>query len=362
MKKFIFTSLTAILLVGMTIGCASSTPGKTLIVPSVSSVTPHNSSLNVPTNGYITVQFSEPMNPATITVNSFTVVGSTGEKGSVVLNPAGTTAIFTPSERFSSNTFYTATITTEATNLKGTPIVTNFVWNFATGTAKISSPDPIDIGTAENYVILAKSAVSLTGKTAITGHIGLSPAAQSFMTGFSEKFDRTNIFALSPLVTGNLYAADMKVPTPSNLTLAINDMESAYSTTYYRENPNFVNLAAGNISNLTLVPGLYNWNTGVKIDSDITIKESELDVWIFQISGDLTVSKGVIITLSGGALAKNIFWQVDGETTLKTSSEFAGILLCRTQIAMEAGAKVNGRLLAQTAVTLDSNTVTKPVL
>jgi hypothetical protein len=80
-------------------------------------------------------------------------------------------------------------------------------------------------------------------------------------------------------------------------------------------------------------------------------------VWIFQIAQDLTVANGAIITLSGGAKASNIFWQVAGEVTLGTSSDFKGIILSQTLIAMQTGATFDGKALAQTAVTLDANSV-----
>jgi len=209
---------------------------------------------------------------------------------------------------------------------------------------------------------LAKSEVSTKGTTAITGHIGLSPAEKKYMTGFSETMDTTNIFAKSILVNGSLYTADMQAPTPSNLKMAIGDMEKAYVDASSRSNPNFVNVGEGNISDLLLIPGLYKWGTGVKIDSDITLIGNESDVWIFQISGDLTIEKDVSITLNGGILPKNIFWQVAGQTTIGSNSDFKGILLCRTQIILKSEAIVNGRLLAETAITLDTNIVTKPML
>jgi hypothetical protein len=67
------------------------------------------------------------------------------------------------------------------------------------------------------------------------------------------------------------------------------------------------------------------------------------------------------VTLAGGALAKNIFWQVAGATTIGTYAHFEGVILSKTMIAVNTGASVNGRLLAQTAVTLQMNTVTAPV-
>ena len=97
MKKFTIISFLTVLMVIGIIGCAQPVaPGDTT-APTVISVIPENASTAVPINGYITATFSEAMKPATIDTTTFTVVGSTAAAGAVVLNPAGTTAIFTPS-------------------------------------------------------------------------------------------------------------------------------------------------------------------------------------------------------------------------------------------------------------------------
>ena len=69
-----------------------------------------------------------------------------------------------------------------------------------------------------------------------------------------------------------------------------------------------------------------------------------------------------MVTLSGGAQPKNIFWQIAGQTTLGTTSDFKGIILCKTLIEVNTGAALNGRALAQTAITLDANALTQPSL
>jgi hypothetical protein len=94
--------------------------------------------------------------------------------------------------------------------------------------------------------------------------------------------------------------------------------------------------------------------------SDVVISGGANDIWIFQISGDLSMSSAVNITLTGGAQAKNIFWQIAGQATLGTTSHFEGIILSKTGITFQTSASINGRALAQTAVILDSNAVTKP--
>jgi hypothetical protein len=116
------------------------------------------------------------------------------------------------------------------------------------------------------------------------------------------------------------------------------------------------------VSGLTLVPGLYKWSSGLLITTGVTLSGSATDVWIFQIAQDLTVSNGAMITLSGGALPKNVFWQVSGQTVLGTTADFKGIVLCQTAIVMSTGAVFNGRALAQTAITLDANAVTQSSL
>ena len=96
------------------------------------------------------------------------------------------------------------------------------------------------------------------------------------------------------------------------------------------------------------------------IPTDISIAGGPNDVWIFQVAGTLNMSSAVNITLSGGAQAKNIFWQTAGAVTLGTTSHFEGIVLSQTGINLQTGASINGRLLAQTAVTLQMNTVVQP--
>src|SRR5438552_2927716 len=73
-----------------------------------------------------------------------------------------------------------------------------------------------------------------------------------------------------------------------------------------------------------------------------------------------TVSNGASVTLSGGAQAKNVFWEVAGQATLGTTTDFKGIILSKTLIAFNTGAAITGRALAQTAVTLNATAVTQP--
>lgn len=222
-----------------------------------------------------------------------------------------------------------------------------------------SSPGAVNLGGAVNFAVLSKSGVSTVPTSAITGNLGVSPAPASYITGFSLTADATNVFSTSPQVTGKVYASDYAVPTPANLTAAVSAMELAFTDAAGRA-PDVTELGAGNIGGLTLNRGVYKWGTGLLIPTNVTLKGSATDVFIFQIAQDLTVSSATSVILAGGALPKNIVWQVSGGVELGTTAHLEGTILCQTAITLRTGASINGRLLAQTAVNLDSNTVVKP--
>ena len=224
--------------------------------------------------------------------------------------------------------------------------------------AAYASPATVDLGWAEGFVIFAETGVSTTSGTAVTGDIGVYSYPLSSITGFSETLDGSGTFATSAMVTGKIYAADMTSPTPETLLGAKSAMETAFTDAAGRA-ADATELYAGNIGGQIFTTGVYKWTSGVTIPTSITISGSSTDVFIFQIAGTLTVSSSVSITLSG-ALAKNIFWQVSGSVTLGTSCVFNGVILGQTLIALETGATLNGRALAQSAVTLQSNPVTEP--
>lgn len=219
-------------------------------------------------------------------------------------------------------------------------------------------PSPSDLGSSGNYVILAKSGIDDAGASTVDGAMGASPVAAASITGFTLILagDHSN----AGNVTGNIYAADYAVPTPSNMTTAISSMETAYTDAAGRSNPDFTEHGAGNIGGLTLAPGLYKWGTGVLIPSVVYLQGSSTDVWIFQIAQDLTMSSGISVIMQGGALPENVFWQVAGSVTIGTGAHIEGIIMSATNVAVQSGASVKGRIFAQTAVTLDAATIDQP--
>jgi hypothetical protein len=224
---------------------------------------------------------------------------------------------------------------------------------------------PVDLRSTANFAVLAGSLISNIPTSAITGDIGLSPAAGAGMTGLG---------LLE--VAGTIFAVDATYPTtnvavidPTRLTAAKGDLTIAYNDAAGRTpvpTGPFLNPGAGDIGGLTLVPGLYKFTSGVLVSitgSDVTLTGSATDVWIFQIASTLTVDDGIKVILAGGAQAANIFWQVGTSATLGTTSVFKGTIMADQSISLKTGAVVEGRLLARIgAVTLAGNTITKPAL
>jgi hypothetical protein len=335
-------------------GCGKDNDPNPNAPPSVVSTNPNNNATGVARNSEVIFKFSKAMDPATINSSTFIVMqGAIVVPGTV--SYSGKTATFTPTAAFAVNTVYTATITTGAIDLGGRPLEANIVKNFTTG-GNSSALTKVNLGGAGDYVILAKTTITNIATSAITGDLGLSPAATSFYTGFA--LTNATGYATSTQVVGKMYAANMASPTPINLTTAVSNMQTAYTDAAGRPTPDFLALGTGNIGGKTLTPGLYKWTTAVTVPTNVTISGGADDVWIFQVAGNLTVSSAVNVTLAGGAQAKNIFWQVAGTVALEANSHFEGIILSKTNITFKTGASITGRALAQTSVILDKNTVT----
>jgi hypothetical protein len=223
----------------------------------------------------------------------------------------------------------------------------------------------VPLGTAGNYVILAKTGVSTAPISIVTGNVGLSPAARVFLTGWSLITEPTDTYFTSAQVVapGKLYAADNVAGTTSaDLTTAVGNMETAYTNAAGRTATSAAttNVGSGTLTSLTLTPGVYEWGTAVTIPTDLTLNGSATDIWIFKVAGTLDMAAAKNVILRGGALARNIFWQVAGAVNIGANTHFEGIILGQTSITFGNLASINGRLLAQSAVVLDASTVTVP--
>lgn len=229
-----------------------------------------------------------------------------------------------------------------------------------------TEPAAVPLGSAGNYAILAKAGVKSVPDSVVIGNIGVSPIARVGLTGWSLISEPTDTYFTSAQVNpGKLYAADnVGGTTTPDLTAAIGNMETAYTaatakTTTSAATTN-IGTPPGTLTNLTLTPGVYEWGTAVNIPENITFSGTATDVWVLKISGSLTMAAAKNVNLIGGALAKNIFWQVGDAVSIGATTHFEGIVLGKTVITFGNKASIKGRLFSQTAVNLDATTVTVP--
>jgi hypothetical protein len=237
------------------------------------------------------------------------------------------------------------------------------------GTRRELDTPAVDLGTAKNYAILAKTGISTVPDSAITGDIAVSPIVAAAMTGFAFAKDITDTFATSEQLTGKAYASNYAVPIPATLTTAVSDMETAYTDVAGRPQPDAarINLGQGVLGGdnaggptAPLTPGVYTFSSNVLLSGDIHFDGSNTDIFIIQIAGNLVQDADYKVILKGGAKAENIFWQVAGFVTVNGGAHMEGIILAKTSVTFITESSLNGRILSQTACVLQKATIVEP--
>lgn len=325
--------------------------------PTVISTDPVNLATNVALNKVITATFSTAMDPLTITTLTFTVKqGTTSVSG--VVSYSGSTATFTPSANLLSGNTYTATITTGAKNVAGTPLANDYVWNFST--TPPAGPAGVDLKSVGRFGIIAGVGVSnAAGQSEIHDmDVGISPGVRSSITGFPPAI----------IVNGAMYASDDIAPpgVPAMLTQAKQDLTDAYLFAEGATSPAPATVS-GDQGGKTLAPGIYKSTSTLLIQSGDLTLDAQGDVnavWIFQIAAGFTTVGGAggNVILTGGAQAKNVFWQTGSSATIGDGTSFKGTILALTSITMNSGATAQGRMLARngSVVLTSTNIITKP--
>ena len=327
------------------------------IAPTVTSTDPASNAINVPLSKVITATFSMPMDPATINFTTFSLSrAGTPVAGNVTYS--GTTASFTPSANFLTNSTYTATITTGARNVAGTPLANNYVWSFSTGAGP--GPGPVVLGTAARFGILAGVGVSNQAGPSVINNldVGIYPGVRSSVTGFPP----------ATIVNGAIYASDDIAPpgTPAMLLQAKTDLTNAYLMAEAAVSPAPVTVS-GDQGGKTLAPGIYKSTSTLSIGNGNLTLDGQGDVnavWIFQIASGFTTVGGAggSVILTGGAQAKNIFWQTGSSAIIGDFTSFQGNILALTSITMNSHATAVGRMLARNGavVMTSTNIINKP--
>jgi hypothetical protein len=335
--------------------------------PTVLKTYPLNTEVNFALNRNITAEMSESLAPSSVSNTSFTLSNGTALVSGMV-NYTNATVTFDPDGDLEANTVYTATLTTGITDLAipANALAESYVWSFTTGLEAAAGPYFVNLRTAADMVILSKAGITNVPTSMITGNIGASPITAAAMdTVFCSDISGI-IYGSDAAYTGSGDSSCFAGTAPDNTLIAnaVLDMGTAYADAAGRTTPDFTELYAGDLSGQTLAAGLYKWGTDVVVSTDVTLNGGANDVWIFQVAGDVIMADGSSVYLTGGAQAKNVFWQVGGGTgaVIGTTAHFEGIVLAEKGITVNTGASVNGRLLAHTAVTLDQNAITQPTL
>ena len=310
--------------------------------PTVISTIPLDLAIDVPLNSSVSATFSESMDPLTIIPTTFTLKqGLTTVPGT--LTYSNVTATYQPLSNLEAGKTYTATVTTGARDLKGNALLVDKVWSFTAAAAAGLSPGAVPLASAGTFGIMATSAITNTGAgTSIIGDVSLDPGSS---------------MGLLPVqVTGAIHINDT-VSEQARL-----DLLAAYN--FAKTLPPGTTITGGaDLGALApLAPGTYTSGSTMLVATPLVLNGNANSVWVFQIGSSLTTTANV--TLTGGALAKNVFWVPTFDATIGVGSTFFGTIVSGRDVTAKTGAKINGRILAGATlagtIALDNNVVTVP--
>lgn len=351
------------------------------IIPTVTATDPINNAIDVALNQTVTANFSTIMDASTINGTTFTLKqGTTTIPGTV--SYSGTTASFNPTNSLVIGKVYTATITNGAKNVVGTPLASDYVWNFTT----ILAPPAaivVDLGTAAMFGAFGGNA-GMTNEGLNTvinnGSIGTT-AVSTKVTGFH---DGVAIYTETGLnvgnVTGDIFTAPPAPGTATSFAIAqkaLLDANAAYLSISPASKPGGSDPNAGELGGLTLAPGVYKSASGTfKISNGNLTLDAQGDpnaTWIFQTAAGLTVgiagptgAKSVI--MKNGGLAKNVFWYVGSAATINGAGggTMVGTIIANSGVTFSTSGNaaqtvLNGRAISLvSSVTMVNTTINVP--
>ena len=191
------------------------------------------------------------------------------------------------------------------------------------------------LGTAATYGVFASNAaVTLAANSSVTGNVGLNPAGAcnncvvgvTVLNGVIHNGDQAAIDAQAAFNTAYIDAANRAT---NACTIVDGELSHAQAA------------CAGVTNGPIYVPGLYRTanpiGVGGTFSSTLDAKGNPDAVFIFQTDSAITTGTHSNVVLTGGALAKNVWWMAGSAATLGVSSHFKG-----TVIANGAGVQVLG--------------------
>jgi hypothetical protein len=196
-----------------------------------------------------------------------------------------------------------------------------------------ASTPPVNLGQAAGYAVISGASVANLDDSTVRGDIGAPTQPSGFPPGV----------LVGTMQVGSADAA------------AYSDMLAAYTTVQ--------SLSGGTplpvLTGATLTPGLYTSAAAVAVPASAIVTLNgggdPNAVFVIQVNGALSLAAGAQINLTGDAQASNVFWQVNGAFSAGANAQFTGTVIASTTGTIGAGALVNGRVLAETAVTMDDD-------
>jgi hypothetical protein len=348
--------------------------------PTVISTDPVNNATSVILDKKITVTFSEPMDPSTISSTSFALTqGANTILGTVAYTD--TTAIFSPLTNLAPGTVYTVTIKTAVKDLAANALANNYVASFTTGKS-ISAPA---LGSVTIFGSFGGSAgITNQGLNTKINNGGISTTgASTLVTGFHDG-TTGDVYTETPLnkgtVSGRIYAAP---PAPGNATSfaiakqGLADATTAYNSISPASKPGGIDPGAGELGGLTLAPGIYKSASGTfKITNGNLTLDAKGDanaVWIFQTAAGLTVgiagpTGARSIIMINGASPANVFWYIGSAATINGAGggTMVGTILASAGVTISTAGNavqtvLNGRAISlHGSVTMVNTTINVP--
>ena len=405
-------SLTGVALATQYVWIFKTSAAVSVVDPELELTVPASGATGVSLNQVVSATFSEAMNPLTLTNATYQLYTGTSASGTqvpatITYDPVNFIATLTPTNPLTSNTFYTAVVTTGATDLAGNPLGSTGpapnTWTFQTGSATIVPPVVLGPTILPFGGFSGSAGMTNTGvHTVINGDSGTTATGFSSYTGFHDnsvviggvaQCVYTETGSNIGLVTGTIYSP-LTPATPFDCplegtaaTIAIADEALSEATAAYlalqsntAPGPGTGSavqgtlLANDELGGLTEYPGVYFSASSVTIENGPLTLDAQGDpnaYFVFQIGSTLTVglpATPVNIILANGAQANHVFWAVGSDVYLEPSGggTFNGSILAYdfihvSTVGNAAITTVNGRLIGLNAsVTLVNTVVNVP--
>ncbi|MDB5053912.1 MAG: hypothetical protein JWM44_1962 [Bacilli bacterium] len=191
-----------------------------------------------------------------------------------------------------------------------------------------------NLGSASTFGLLGVS-ISNTNPTFVSGDVG-SDGQTSAPT----------------LTSGANFLNDAKYHAANHdLGLAIDDANSRACT---------VNGQAGaDIGGQVLTPGVYCFPGAVNVTGTLTLSGN--GIFIIKADGAFNTTANAVVALMNGAQAGNVFYVINGASTLGANTNLSGTIMSRAAITVDTS-NIVGRILSQPAVTISTSTITVPVV